>query len=239
MRHQESNALHIESRGATASRAAQRLRHGFVVAQIALAFVLLSGAGLLALSLGNVMALSPGFAAERTLSGHISLPGSSYPDGNVDSVVHRPPGPDARRHARRSRRRHRDQRAAQRQRHQERGAGEGLLVPARRVPARPLLVRRRRRLLQRDGASARGRPLPDRRRRPRARRASASSTRTSRGATGRDGRALGQRIFQGGEERPDAEAFTVVGVVGRRQTGGHDRRRRAGRRLLSARPSAR
>ena len=71
----------VESRSATASRAAQRLRHGFVVAQIALAFVLLSGAGLLALSLGNVMALSPGFAAERTFSGHMSLPGSSYPNG--------------------------------------------------------------------------------------------------------------------------------------------------------------
>jgi ABC-type antimicrobial peptide transport system permease subunit len=29
-----------------------------------------------------------------------------------------------------------------------------------------------------------------------------------------DGRALGQRIFQGGQEGPDAEAFSVVGVVG-------------------------
>ena len=42
-------ALRVARR--TASRAAQRLRHGFIVAQIALAFVLLAGAGLLGLSL--------------------------------------------------------------------------------------------------------------------------------------------------------------------------------------------
>ena len=40
-------------RGGTANRAAQRLRHGFIVAQIALAFVLLAGAGLLGLSLAG------------------------------------------------------------------------------------------------------------------------------------------------------------------------------------------
>jgi predicted permease len=81
VRAQDSQALHVESRGATASRAAQRLRHGFVVAQIALAFILLSGAGLLAWSLANVMSRSPGFAPEQVLSGHISLPGSNYPQG--------------------------------------------------------------------------------------------------------------------------------------------------------------
>ena len=50
-----------------ASRAAQSLRHGFIVAQIALAMVLLSGAGLLGLSLERAMAVSPGFRPDHVL----------------------------------------------------------------------------------------------------------------------------------------------------------------------------
>ena len=57
-----ANALQSESRTGTINRATQRLRHGFIVAQIALAFVLLAGAALLGLSLKKVMAVSPGFA---------------------------------------------------------------------------------------------------------------------------------------------------------------------------------
>src|SRR6266581_2345905 len=48
-----AHVLQSESRTGTVSRAAQRLRHGFIVAQIALAFVLLAGAALLGLSLKN------------------------------------------------------------------------------------------------------------------------------------------------------------------------------------------
>jgi predicted permease len=58
----------------------QRLRHAFVVAQIALAFALLAGAGLLAISLRNVAAISPGFAADHVLAGQISVPSRTYPD---------------------------------------------------------------------------------------------------------------------------------------------------------------
>ena len=58
-----ANALQSESRTGTINRATQRLRHGFIVAQIALAFVLLAGAALLGLSLKKVMAVSPGFRA--------------------------------------------------------------------------------------------------------------------------------------------------------------------------------
>ncbi|MDQ3653003.1 MAG: ABC transporter permease [Acidobacteriota bacterium] len=75
-----AGALQSETRGGTVSGAAQRLRHGFIVAQIALAFVLLSGAGLLGLSLKRVMAVSPGFRSERILSGQINLPRKSYPN---------------------------------------------------------------------------------------------------------------------------------------------------------------
>ena len=68
-----ANALQSESRTGTVSRAAQRLRHGFIVAQIALAFVLLAGAALLGLSLKKVMAVSPGFRADHVLAGECTL----------------------------------------------------------------------------------------------------------------------------------------------------------------------
>jgi predicted permease len=69
-----AHALQSESRTGTISRAAQRLRHGFIVAQIALAFVLLAGAALLGLSLKKVMAVSPGFRADHVLTGEITVP---------------------------------------------------------------------------------------------------------------------------------------------------------------------
>jgi len=69
-----AHALQSESRTGTISRAAQRLRHGFVVAQIALAFVLLAGAALLGLSLKKVMAVSPGFRADHVLTGEFTVP---------------------------------------------------------------------------------------------------------------------------------------------------------------------
>jgi predicted permease len=74
-----TNPLQYESRGSTAGRAAQRMRHAFVIAQMALAFILLAGAGLLSLSLRQAMSVSPGFHPEHVLSGQVSLPGQSYP----------------------------------------------------------------------------------------------------------------------------------------------------------------
>ena len=68
-----ANALQSESRSGTVSRAAQQLRHGFIVAQIALAFVLLAGAALLGLSLKNVMAAPSGFRAEHVLTGECAI----------------------------------------------------------------------------------------------------------------------------------------------------------------------
>ena len=69
-----AHALQSESRTGTVTRAAQRLRHGFIVAQIALAFVLLAGAALLGLSLKKVMAVSPGFRADHVLTGEVTVP---------------------------------------------------------------------------------------------------------------------------------------------------------------------
>jgi predicted permease len=75
-----SNAIQSETRGGSPNRAAQSLRHGFIVAQIALALVLLAGAGLLGLSLERAMAVSPGFRPDHVLTGQISVPWSKYAD---------------------------------------------------------------------------------------------------------------------------------------------------------------
>jgi putative ABC transport system permease protein len=80
---QLGHALQSESRSGTSSRAAQNLRHGFIVAQIALAFVLLAGAGLLGLSLKKVMAVSPGFQPDHVLTGEFTIPWQSDPNRHV------------------------------------------------------------------------------------------------------------------------------------------------------------
>ena len=79
IRRQPAGGLQSEGRGGTAGRAAQTVRHGFVVAQIALAFVLLTGTGLLGLSLKRAMEVSPGFRSDHTITGQISLVGNKYP----------------------------------------------------------------------------------------------------------------------------------------------------------------
>lgn len=74
-------ALQSESRGGTTSRAAQRVRNGFIVIQIASAFVLLAGAGLLGLSFKRAMSVSPGFRSDHILTGQLSIPWEGYHDG--------------------------------------------------------------------------------------------------------------------------------------------------------------
>jgi predicted permease len=81
LRRHLGHALQSESRGGTSGRVAQSLRHSFIVSQIALAFMLLAGAGQLGLSLQQVMAVSPGFQSDHVLTGQISLPWKNYPDG--------------------------------------------------------------------------------------------------------------------------------------------------------------
>lgn len=80
LRRHPGAALQSASRGGTSGRATQFLRHGFIVSQIALAFMLLAGAGLLGLSLERAMAISPGFQAGHILTGQILLPWASYPE---------------------------------------------------------------------------------------------------------------------------------------------------------------
>jgi putative ABC transport system permease protein len=81
-----ANALQSESRTGTVSRAAQCLRHGFIVAQIALAFVLLTAAALLGLSLKKVMAVSPGFQSDHVLTGEFTIPWQPEPEHRIEVV---------------------------------------------------------------------------------------------------------------------------------------------------------
>jgi predicted permease len=209
-----ANALQSETRGGTASRAAQRLRHGFVVAQVAVAFVLLAGAGLLGLSLKRATAVSPGFRSDHILTGQISLPSKAYPDGparlafteRLTKEIGRQPGVLA--------------------------AGVVTNVPlSGRSGKSSATVKGH---ILRPGESARGNysygvggdyfsAL-------------GFSLRAGRFLAATDSRraervcvvdedfasyywphstALGRRLFEGSEQRTDAEAFTIVGVVGR------------------------
>ncbi|MFO1449532.1 MAG: ABC transporter permease [Opitutaceae bacterium] len=99
LRPDPGGVLPSSPRGGQENRATRRLRHGLVVAQIALAFVLLTGAGLLGLSLHRVMAVSPGFRSEHVLSGALTLPARTYDDPSrliafadrlAEEVVRRP-----------------------------------------------------------------------------------------------------------------------------------------------------
>ena len=59
---------------------ARRLRQGLVLAEVALAVVLLVAAGLLIRSLLEMSSISPGFEAEGVLTAQVSLPEAAYPE---------------------------------------------------------------------------------------------------------------------------------------------------------------
>jgi predicted permease len=76
-----TTVLREEGRSATTGRGARTLRRALVVAQVAFAFVLLTGAGLLFASFRQVLAVDPGFRADGVLTASISLPRSRYNAG--------------------------------------------------------------------------------------------------------------------------------------------------------------
>jgi predicted permease len=213
LRGHSQTALHAEPRGATASRAGEHLRHGFLVVQMALAFVLLAGAGLLGLSLEKVLSVSPGFRPANVSSGHLSLPATSYPDdGSLLAFTERLTA-DLR--------------------------GQPGVLAAGVVTNVPLsgnsiksAVTAEGHVLQRgeslrghysygvtgDYFAALGIPLSE------GRFLTADDSRRGERVCVVDedfarrywphGGAVGQRVFQASDPAPDAEAFTVVGVVG-------------------------
>lgn len=81
-------AMQAEGRGGTANRAAQNVRHASVVAQFALASILLVAAGLLGSSLDRAMAISPGFRADDVLTAQITVPWSKYGTSSARVALH-------------------------------------------------------------------------------------------------------------------------------------------------------
>jgi predicted permease len=69
-------ALHVGSPRTTSSR--QRLRSGLIVAQVAISFVLLIGAGLMTRSLVNLQRVDPGFRAANILTMRVDLNFTKY-----------------------------------------------------------------------------------------------------------------------------------------------------------------
>jgi putative ABC transport system permease protein len=73
-----TSALKEGGRGSTDGRRTATLRGGLVVAEIALAVVLLVSAGLLVRSLARLTAISPGADIDRVLAARIGVPGARY-----------------------------------------------------------------------------------------------------------------------------------------------------------------
>jgi putative ABC transport system permease protein len=74
-----TDTLKDGGRGGSAARGA-RVRAAFVVVEIALALILLVGAGLLLRSFVTLQRIAPGFDPARTMTMRVSIPGTKYPD---------------------------------------------------------------------------------------------------------------------------------------------------------------
>ena len=75
-----ATALRDAGRSATEGAARQRARSALVVAQVALALVLVTTSGLLARSFARLKQVQPGFDASHLTMARIALPRSAYPD---------------------------------------------------------------------------------------------------------------------------------------------------------------
>lgn len=77
-----SQNLKQSARSATPDRSQHRLRYALIVAEIAMALVLLTGAGLFLGGLHRFTHRDPGWRVEGLLTGHITLPNSRYARNN-------------------------------------------------------------------------------------------------------------------------------------------------------------
>lgn len=75
-----SQAFREESRSGTTGRGARAVRRALVATQVAFAFMLLIGAGLLLASFGKVLAVDPGFEPANVLTARVSPPQARYAD---------------------------------------------------------------------------------------------------------------------------------------------------------------
>ena len=75
-----TESLKEGGRGSTSGRRHNRLRNSLVIGEVALALVLLTGAGLLLKSFVRMQNVNPGFNPDHVLTAEISLPALNYPD---------------------------------------------------------------------------------------------------------------------------------------------------------------
>jgi predicted permease len=78
-----TTVLREEGRSGTSGRGTRLLRRSLVVAQVAFAFVLLVGAGLMFASFRQVLAVRPGFNPDGVLTASITLPRTRYADNKA------------------------------------------------------------------------------------------------------------------------------------------------------------
>jgi predicted permease len=76
-------------RGTAGGPARERLRGTLIVAEVALSFALLIGAGLLLRSLERLLAVDKGFDAEHVMTSYLLLPFNSYPEGHQQAAFFR------------------------------------------------------------------------------------------------------------------------------------------------------
>jgi putative ABC transport system permease protein len=75
--------LRDDSARGSAARGTGATRGALVVAEVALAVMLLVGAGLMAKSYAQLQNVSPGFSADRVLTAQLALPATTYPDATA------------------------------------------------------------------------------------------------------------------------------------------------------------
>ena len=74
----QQQTLREGGRGAAGDRAAQTVRRGLIVAEVALALMLLAGAGLLVKSFARLQGVDPGFEPANVLTATVALPEAKY-----------------------------------------------------------------------------------------------------------------------------------------------------------------
>ena len=75
--------LREEGRTGTSGRRARLLRRSLVVAQVAFAFMLLAGAGVLVSSFQRVLSVDPGFKSDHVLTGTVVLPRARFRENSA------------------------------------------------------------------------------------------------------------------------------------------------------------